>query len=211
MSDIQHHIPEPLLLAYAAGSLPYAYAVVVAAHISVCDRCRAVSEGHATAGGQVMEDGAEEAVSSALKARVLDMLDAPDPLPPVPTAKGIYPAPVAELFTGDAPSWKNLGLGVKQSILSQNESGSVRLLHIPGGRAMPEHGHNGLELTLVLQGAFQDETGRFGRGDVELGLPDMEHTPVAEEGLACICLAATDARLKFNSLIPRLLQPFLKI
>ena len=211
MTDIRHHIPEPLLQAYASGNLPHAYAVVVAAHISVCDTCRVVAEGHATAGGQIMEATAEEAVSAALKARILDMLDDPDPLPPTPQAKGIYPAPVAELFSGDTPAWKSLGMGVKQSILSINDSGSVRLLYIPGGRAMPHHGHNGLELTLVLQGAFSDETGRFARGDVELGLPDMDHTPIAEEGPACICLAATDARLKFNSLIPRLLQPFLKI
>lgn len=211
MSNIRHHIPEPMLQAYAAGSLPYAYAVVVAAHISVCDTCRAASEGHATVGGQVMEAVAEEAVSSELRARVLEMLDDPDPLPLVPESKGIYPAPVAELFAGDSPAWKKLGLGVKQSILSQNDSGSVRLLYIPGGRAMPHHGHNGLELTLVLQGAFSDETGRFARGDVEMGLPEMTHTPVAEDGPACICLAATDARLKFNGLIPRLLQPFLKI
>lgn len=211
MSNIRHHIPEPLLLAYASGNLPHAYAVVVAAHISVCDTCRAVSEGHATVGGQVMEATSGEPVSSALRSRVLDLLDDPDPLPPAPQAKGIYPAPVAELFNGQMPNWKSLGMGVKQSILSQNSSGSVRLLYIPGGRAMPHHGHNGLELTLVLQGAFRDETGRFARGDVELGLPDLDHTPVAEEGPACICLAATDAKLKFNSLIPRLLQPFLKI
>ena len=211
MSTINHHIPEPLLLAYASGSLPHAYAVVVAAHISVCDTCRASVESHAALGGQVMEVQAQEAISAGMKARLFDMLDDPDPLPPSPTAKGIYPAPVAELFTGAEPGWKRLGMGVKQSILTQNDSGSVRLLYIPGGRAMPHHGHHGLELTLVLQGAFRDETGRFSRGDVELGLPDMHHTPVAETGPACICLAATDARLKFNSLIPRLLQPFLKI
>jgi len=40
---------------------------------------------------------------------------------------------------------------------------------------------------------------------------DLEHKPVAEPGLACICLAATDAPLKFNSLIPRMLQPLFKI
>lgn len=39
----------------------------------------------------------------------------------------------------------------------------------------------------------------------------MQHTPVAEEGEVCICLAATDAPLKFNAIIPRLAQPFLRI
>lgn len=77
--------------------------------------------------------------------------------------------------------------------------------------AVPDHGHRGTELTLVLQGAFRDETDRFGPGDVEIATEELEHTPVAEPGLDCICLAATDAPLRFNALIPRLLQPFLKI
>ena len=76
---------------------------------------------------------------------------------------------------------------------------------------MPDHGHRGMELTLVLQGAFRDETDRFGPGDVEIADESLDHTPVAEAGVDCICLAATDARLRFNALIPRLAQPFLRI
>ena len=76
---------------------------------------------------------------------------------------------------------------------------------------MPDHGHRGIELTLVLQGAFRDETDRFARGDVEIADEALVHTPTAEEGDPCICLAVTDAPLRFNSLIPRMLQPFLKI
>jgi putative transcriptional regulator len=77
--------------------------------------------------------------------------------------------------------------------------------------AVPDHGHNGIELTLVLQGAFRDETGRFGVGDLEVADDTLDHTPIAERGAPCICLAATDAPLKFKSLIPRLLQPLLRI
>jgi putative transcriptional regulator len=68
-----------------------------------------------------------------------------------------------------------------------------------------------MELTLVLQGAFRDSSDRFGPGDVEIADEAMQHTPVAEEGEVCICLAVTDAPLRFNALIPRLAQPFLRI
>jgi putative transcriptional regulator len=68
-----------------------------------------------------------------------------------------------------------------------------------------------MEMTLVLKGAFRDEYARFGRGDVEIANEDLEHTPVAEAGEDCICLAATDAPLKFNALIPRIAQPFIGI
>jgi putative transcriptional regulator len=76
---------------------------------------------------------------------------------------------------------------------------------------VPDHGHRGTELTLVLQGAFSDKTDRFGKGDIEVATQDLNHQPIAEMDEDCICLAATDAPLRFNSLIPRLLQPFLQI
>ena len=100
---------------------------------------------------------------------------------------------------------------VVPDILRTGRDASARLLYIPAGQAVPDHGHRGLELTLVLQGAFRDETARFGRGDLEIADEAVEHTPVAEEGEVCICLAATDAPLRFNAIIPRLAQPFLRI
>ena len=76
---------------------------------------------------------------------------------------------------------------------------------------MPHHSHRGLELTLVLKGAFRDEDDRFGPGDIEVATEEVHHTPIAEEGEDCICLAATDAPLRFKGLIPRIVQPFIGI
>jgi putative transcriptional regulator len=102
-------------------------------------------------------------------------------------------------------------MGVKQSILPTSKDASIRLLYIPAGTAVPDHGHRGMELTLVLQGAFVDETDRFGPGDIEIADEDLNHTPIADIGEDCICLAATDAPLRFNKLIPRIAQPFFRI
>ena len=96
-------------------------------------------------------------------------------------------------------------------ILSEKSGTSARLLFIPGGRAVPDHGHGGLEMTLVLQGAFSDHTGYFGPGDVQVVATEIEHTPIAEPGPACVCLAATDMPLRFNALIPRMLQRVFRI
>ncbi|MEN8739902.1 MAG: ChrR family anti-sigma-E factor [Phaeobacter gallaeciensis] len=216
MSSITHHIPDELLIAYASGSLEQAFSLVLAAHISMCDECRARLGAHEAVGGAMLENAcgteAGVAVSADLKARLLDALDDPvEPAPPAYHRSGVFPGPVMEALGGLPPKWKPLGMGVRQSILCHGKGGSVRLLYIPSGQAVPDHGHNGLELTLVLQGAFHDETGRFGVGDVEIADSDLEHTPVAEEGAACICLAATDAALRFRSFIPRLLQPVFRI
>ena len=64
---------------------------------------------------------------------------------------------------------------------------------------------------LFRSGAFADANDRFDRGDVEIAGEDMEHTPVALEGQDCICLAATDAPLRFRGWLPRLAQPLLRI
>ena len=125
----------------------------------------------------------------------------------------VLPQPLCDYVGGDLDDvqWKPVGGGVKQSVLDVVGGTQVRLLSIPGGAAMPDHGHNGLELTLVLQGAFQDEDDRFGRGDIEVANEDLHHTPIAEVGQDCICLAATDAPLRFKGILPRLAQRFVGI
>ncbi|MEP5153040.1 ChrR family anti-sigma-E factor [Planktotalea sp.] len=211
MSAITHHIPDSMIAAYASGNLPQPFAMVVASHISVCTECRAALGAHQTVGGALIEQSDEIAISADMKNNMMALLDEPVTPKPVYDAKGVYPGPVMQALKGKPPRWKSLGMGVKQSILAQEGSGSVRLLYIPAGQAVPDHSHNGLELTLVLQGSFSDETGRFARGDVEIGDTDLEHTPIADAGDPCICLAATDAPLRFNALIPRLLQPLFRI
>ena len=211
MSAIKHHTPDAMLAAYAAGSLPQPFALVVASHVSLCLQCRVALEAHQAAGGAILETVDGESLSGSLKTNVLSKLD--DPYTPEPVAKrsGIFPGPVMEALKGGAPRWKTLGAGVRQDILMAGNAGSARLLYIPPGQAVPDHGHNGLELTLVLQGSFADETGQFGIGDLEVADEELAHTPVAGPGDACICLAATDAPLRFRALMPRLLQPFFRI
>ncbi|UWQ49229.1 ChrR family anti-sigma-E factor [Leisingera caerulea] len=211
MPAITHHIPDPMIAAYASGSLPHAFSMVVASHLSYCRDCQAALGAHQAAGGALLEEAECVALEPALKSKVLAELDAPAVPDPVYDAKGIYPGAVMQSLKGRPPRWKTLGMGVKQDILFEDKHGSARLLFIPAGQAVPDHSHNGLELTLVLQGSFSDETGRFGVGDVEIGDEDLEHTPVADAGDPCICLAATDAPLRFKALMPRLLQPLFRI
>lgn len=211
MSAITHHIPDAMLAAYAAGQLPHAFSVVVASHVSLCDQCRSTLGAHQAVGGLVLEAADTVGVSNDLKTDILAQLDDPYTPEPVFDRSGIYPGPIVEALKGKEPRWKTLGMGVRQDILSANREGSVRLFFIPPGQAVPNHSHNGLELTLVLQGSFSDETGSFGVGDLEIGDEHLHHTPTADPGDPCICLAATDAPLRFNAFLPRLLQPLFKI
>jgi putative transcriptional regulator len=211
MTGIAHHIPDDLIRAHATGNLPHAFAVVVATHLSLCDACRARSEAEEAVGGALLDRLAPVDLSAGALDRLMAALDAPDTEPAPARRSGIFPAPVMEALGNQPPKWRPLGGGIRQQILSADHEGSLRLLYIPPGEAVPEHGHRGLELTLVLQGSFADSGGRFGVGDVEVASDDTDHQPVAGDGAPCICLAATDAPLRFHGLIPRLLQPIFRI
>lgn len=215
MTEIKHHLTDALLMAYSAGTLPEGFSLVVATHISLCDECRARMVEFDTVGGAVLEDEAPVAVSEDSFAATLALIAKGDIVVDAtkPKSKGLFPAPLQDYVGGDLESvkWRKVGGGVRQAILKTDKSASVRLLHIPAGVAVPDHGHRGTELTLVLQGAFVDETDHFGVGDIEVATEDLDHQPVAEMGEDCICLAATDAPLRFNRLIPRIAQTFLRI
>jgi putative transcriptional regulator len=187
----------------------------VATHVSLCDECRARLAALETVGGALLEEIEEIAMGeSALEAALARIDGLPQATQRAPLkAAGILPAPLADYVGGDLSSvrWKRVGGGVKQAILPTGRDATARLLYIPGGVAVPDHGHKGMELTLVLQGAFADQNDRFGPGDIEIADEAVEHTPVAMVGEACICLAVTDAPLRFRGMIPRLAQPLFRI
>lgn len=212
---IRHHLSDQLLMAYSAGQLPEAFNLVVATHVSLCDECRARLGAFDAVGGALMEEIDEISMGEAALEAALDRIDSlpqatrAEPLKPA----GIFPAPLADYIGGDlnAVRWRRIGGGVKQAILPTGPDALVRLLYIPAGTAVPDHGHRGMELTLVLQGAFADDNARFNRGDIEIADEELEHTPVALAGQDCICLAATDAPLRFRGMLPRLAQPLFRI
>ncbi|MEL6914900.1 MAG: ChrR family anti-sigma-E factor [Pseudomonadota bacterium] len=215
---IKHHLTDQLLMGYAAGTLPEAFNLVVATHISLCDECRARLYEFEAVGGAVLDglDGADAAeMSEGSLDATLKLISrrAKDPIKTMRASRGVFPKPLQDYVGGDADAvkWRRVGGGVKQAVLPTTKDASVRLLYIPAGMEVPDHGHHGTELTLVLQGAFIDDDGRFARGDVEVANEELEHTPVADIGEDCICLSATDAPLRFNRLIPRVAQRLMRI
>lgn len=211
---ITHHLTEDLLADYATGVLDEAFALAVATHVSLCDECRAQLAAFEALSGAVLDAADAVAMDEDSLEAVFARIDgAAQAAAPRRRSPGVLPAPLQDYVGGDlaAIRWRPIGLGVQQAILRTGGQARARLLYIPAGVAVPDHGHNGRELTLVLQGAFRDEDGRFARGDVECADEAVEHTPVAEAGEDCICLAVTDAPLKFRRLIHKVAQPFLRI
>lgn len=215
---ITHHLSDKLLMAYSAGSLPEAFNLAVASHIAMCDECRARLASFDAVGGALLDQGPEgrepmnKGALEATLARIKSTAPTPRQRKSV-SQNATLPGPLQQYVGEDVAGikWRSVGNGVRQMIIPTSAQATARLLYIPAGVAVPDHGHGGMELTLVLQGAFEDESDWFGRGDIEVADESTEHQPVAAPGADCICLAVTDAPLKFRGLLPRLAQPFLGI
>ena len=212
---IKHHLSEDLLMRYSNGTLCEAFSLAVATHISMCDDCRAALESYEAVGGALLDVSEPEEMSDDSFESVMALIEKEPAQTSQVTVRSEsdIPSALSDYIGGSLKDvkWRPIGLGVKQSLLKTSGNSTARLLYIPAGTAVPHHSHNGNELTLVLKGAFEDEVSRFGPGDVEMADEDLDHQPIAVEGEDCICLAVTDAPLKFQTFVHKLVQPFLKI
>jgi len=212
-----HQLDEEILAAYAAGTLPEALSIVVAAQASICPETRdRLRELEAIGGGLLALGESREMSLGSFEAtlkKIAEQAEEPEAEPRSEAPCAVLPKPIRDYVGGgiEAVRWRPVGMGARQAILHECGEASARLLHIPAGCELPDHGHKGIEMTLVLQGAFLDGNARYARGDVELADEKTEHHPVADAGADCVCVVACEGRLKFSGLLPRLAQPFIRI
>ena len=211
-----YHPSDELLVAYGAGSLDEAASLLVATHLALCPRCRAEVGRIEALGGAVIEtlppsDLGADALASVL-ARLDQLPGTPIARSPVVVAPGL-PSPLRDYLPAslDALPWKRLAAGIEQAILLQARGIRARLLRIGAGIVVPEHGHGGMELTMVLQGGFADQGQGYARGDVAMADRQVVHSPAADRSETCLCLAVTDAPLKLTGLVGMLVNPFLDL
>ncbi|NIZ03847.1 ChrR family anti-sigma-E factor [Thalassospira lucentensis] len=233
--NIKHHPTEETLMAYASGSMSQAMELLVATHMTVCPACRKKVAEFEAMGGAVLESATSMDMTDHSLDHVMAMLEretanenlAVEELPitrKVAVGESItgsampsIPTPLIEMLPEGVTSledipWKTLAPGVKHYQLKSVESkGTVRLMKIAPGVSIPDHGHHGHEMTLLIKGSYIDDIGRFRAGDVADLSDDVDHQPIADTAEECICLIATDAPMKFSGFLPKLLQPFFGI
>lgn len=215
----KHHLDEATLLSYAAGSLSQAMALVVACHLTLCPRCRARMAENEALGGHLLEQLPPAAINDNALDSLLSQLDdnhsigvemaQAGTLAPPECDDSLVPYPLNEYLPSalDTLPWRTLVSGIHYYDLDTPNRGVSRLMRIAPGKTLLPHTHDGNELTLVLSGSFSDDIGRFHRGDVADLDDQVEHQPLVDSATDCICLIATDAPLKFTTLLGRLVQP----
>lgn len=217
---IVFHLDDATVMAYAGGSLASCLSVVAAGHVAMCDHCRTRVRKAETVGAALLDSGKPEPMSAGALSAVFERIDGSDWIQPQsrrqsdPGADPSLPLPVSRVLDRklDEVRWKTVAPGVDLHVIEKNPDGSsLYMLKVRPGRKLPDHGHAGQEMTLILRGAYRDQIGRFAPGDVADLDEDIEHQPVIEDGEDCICLIATQAPARFKGLVPRLLQPIVGI
>jgi putative transcriptional regulator len=216
---IIHHPSDVTLAAFASGTLDEARAVVVATHISLCAQCLDAVRAFECVGGALLEDAAPADISAGALERAMEQFDKTTQLEsaaPVQAGvqdadvENVLPAPLKHYAMGQ---WRRIGGSVQLRPIEVPSNDGVRvfLLKAAPGTRLPRHRHVGTEWTCVFQGAFRHQIGRYGTGDFDEADETIEHQPVVEEGMPCICVVALQGGIKLQSLIGRLVQPFIRI
>jgi putative transcriptional regulator len=217
--SINFHIGDDLLLGYAAGTLDEASSLLVATHLALCPHCRARNASADAVGGYLLETLPEAPVPSGMLDSVLSRVRSETVTPAAPRLPRVesdivIPEPLRSYLGGDLAelNWQRMAPRVHQiQIKTRDGRAQARLLRFQSGVTVPAHSHGGRELTLVLGGSLCDRDAVFQRGDIAETDEHTEHQPFAGPEQDCICLAVTDAPLRFKGVFARLLQPLFGI
>lgn len=198
---------EGLFIEYSAGGLSAAARTLVATHLGLRPRARARVAELEALGGAIMDATPVSTLSEDALDAVLARIGAEPVAEPAANDRATYanglPAPLGRLVDPpkDRRDWRRVSAGVyKWPVEALTDASSEAwLFSIDPGCTIPAHTHEGQEITLVLEGAFEDHTGRYGPGDIEVGDGRLEHTPKVIGSEPCLCLAVVDGAMRFRN------------
>lgn len=207
-------LPDEWIVSYASGALTEAHALVVASHCHFYPELQKKVMDAENIGGSLMENSEPTKISNQLFEDLMKKIDdLPVEAHPYSNDNGL-PTPLADYLDNkslDQLKWRMMGPGLSQVRLWTGPNDErLWLLKAKGGAKVPAHDHNGLEMTLVLQGSYHVDGACYSAGMLELADDDtLNHMPVIDTGEDCICLVVTEAPIKIRSFIGRLVQPFI--
>jgi len=221
----RYHPSDEWLAAYASGAVDEQTSVLIATHLTYRPQCRAEIARHEAIGGALLDglgvqeteapgEGGSHPAPGSPAAFQSDEQAAPAPngtlaaIAPTPLLKYVYET------TGKADledlSWSFYGAGIDRAVLVGGPEGPlVRLLRAKPGAKFPHHRHLSEELTVVLQGAYRDKSGRYEVGDVQCVAMEVAHQPVIEEGDICIALVVSERPTVPTNFFTRIAQRLL--
>ena len=195
-TPIRRHPDSATLMSFAAGALAEPLAAACSVHVSMCDECRDELRDMQLVGATLLGSTPARGGEVAAPVRPAEPVLAERASNDRGGIEDALPAPIATRYglTLDQIPWKRLAPGVWQHrlALSPGAQGELYFIKLAPGSRLPLHGHTGVELTVVLTGAFVDASGEYRRGDMQDIDNSIEHQPVGDREEGCICLVAAE-------------------
>ncbi|GDY24826.1 MULTISPECIES: ChrR family anti-sigma-E factor [unclassified Agarivorans] len=219
MTSIQFHPVEETLNLYAAGQLDPAMSIMVSAHLEYCTECRqrvhaieqkmaaqledtqpaAMSNDLDSMLQMIMQQSAETVIEPS-QPRLQEEISLGDKRFPLPRALQAHPQHIGP--------WGRLPGKIQRARVDAVSDSKMNFIYMDQDSALPEHTHQGQEITLVLAGTFIDDAGSYVPGDFIIQNTENKHTPRTAANQDCLCLTLLDAPLHFTSGLASLLNPF---
>ncbi len=213
----KHHPNTALLQRFCNGDLNASLSLAIAAHLELCDschqQCEQIEQGLLGAWLDNTQSHSEsEADLEPELWQIFEQVTQSDATSyPVKrdkqsiTIKGqSYKLPLA-LSNLPSTDWQGLGKIARSRIELDEGETRASLLHIEAGGEIPQHTHNGFELTVLLEGEFSDEDGHYQPGDFLWRDQRNTHTPSTQTG--CLCFTVANDSLHFTKGLSKLLNP----
>ena len=200
------------LWSFLQAELDPAEALLVAAHCQLCYAAKKRLKALTTCAGAVMEEIEPQTMRCSAQAFFAEKCTGEAVGQRVEMACHCNVPKVLQPLIGtsfDEINWKTVYPGIQECRLKINSATmDARLLKISKGTTVPKHSHQGIEMVLVLQGAFADEGQSYEQGEVSVHKADLNHSHAPQAIMDCICLSVTSAPIRLQGLLGRILRPF---
>jgi putative transcriptional regulator len=210
----RHHPCEDRLLEHAAGALSAGSDLVIAAHVAVCEACRAEVRLSEAVGGALLDSLPPAPMADDSLAHALARIERPAP-PSRAAPDAAPPGWISFASPAVRNAWRRRRWAAPGVWVSTVERGPgaarAYLLRVGAGMSVPHHRHRGSEMVTVLKGAFDDRGVVLGPGDFAESGEDVEHKPTVTPDGECVCLIFADAPLVPLDWIGRVFQPLVRI
>jgi putative transcriptional regulator len=214
---------ESVMLSYAAGSLDSAQNLIVSTHIAMSKDAKNIIRTYEALGGALMIQDCEPVSMQADSLdSVLSNLENKSGESDGKSGAGNKTDVFADMDVPDILSetceqmtkplrWSKLYAGIQTCVVEIDcRRSTARLLKGKPSARIPHHTHRDIEIMLVLDGAYEDEMGRYQKGDLIVTDEHCAHAPVACESEGCVCLMVSSKPIRLTGL-KRLLNPFVRI
>lgn len=198
--SLRHHPSVDILAAYASGTIEPGFGLVVGAHVEGCAQCRAQVRSFEAASGEALISLEQSAMDDGALTKVMARLDQRGAV----GGSKFDRRPLLQRLPLKPKKWVAPGVWVAAVDTPHAPDNRVYVLSVAPGSPTARHEHSGAEYCTVLKGAYRDELGLFQAGDFASADEDLNHQPVIQGDEHCVCLFATEGRLKPQGILGRM-------